>query len=795
MLKFIHHPFSYVNNVRELIAIKFLSDDITRALSSDSGLTFATLKESWAGYNNRAVSSAVRKVLGVLRGRALKEGIGKGTLGPVMEDLTKKLTRAETILESMSKWIDADAEIQGLINKRTELSDNKDAIKLIDDQIAEKKKERQSADMLINELWAASGVMDFIALKDGIASDLSDPMNDVLTSQLLTEGEMFGSRWETFVDENFSSYRSSGGLKVPKTPDLYDFNNLFLTVQYASFTPTNGVGKVSLAKLLSGFGMAASSEQDPTLQDVYAAMSRLDDLEMVSLIERIPSILPNLEKVSNTKASDNKQINTILTEATRVQKVYQVQLFHTLSTYLAFIQLHLHLYYPKSVIDAYLQAKPTIASTYDVKGLIDAILKKPVGKAVGKLLSNVPNVTQVTYGRRKFDCVKTFPGVKADGALVDLYTDLSSCVSSLYSLVNNKRLWDDYVAGAAAAGGATFAPKTYVYDTDNPPVGFSQMGSYVGSPVRSYAEYQYTAFVDWGVNKFNSGSRTEIVVKEVEGNEYIVIPYTLGAISYTDYVQNHVPATLKDTFNADNVTGFSVSAKSIPFLAVKRAHPPTWLPGLYLDKQLLAWGPVSMLPVPPQETVSVIQGYDTTNVQKQVIGKYEASIDNIPFDFSHVDSIVAKSVPAKDSHLSEVLGVSKNYINGVGKMPSIMMRFINKAGGKDQPVTLVCPYIANDEFFKRSPGTVFYVPFKANSMDFEIVQVGYAYEVEAEGDLVLYKVTSQKIRIAKLMSEELSTIGRTVTKRVQQPLFKLPQICVFDSSPRRKDFDLTSDIT
>lgn len=791
---FKHNP---INRIRELIALKFVSDDVVRGLSADNALTFQTLQDDWTGASERKISSAVIRSLKILKGpNDLTNLQSPEVISDTISNSLKKLQELTAITDEIKKWVDSDITIKKMKADLGKAVEAKDEAKTAEIKSAISAEEHRAGtvDALITRYLVESQVIDYISLQRTVTDDMKDEVNDTLMSNFLREPTLFGKRWLN-VEGSFSRYYITNGSHSAIKGKPFDHAALFGQMEIASFTPDNGTHDVRISDILSltspSTGKNNNTDRAVVRNSLVSIITDLRDYEFASLVDRLPSILPGLEKVTVSKLSDNKQINSLLTEAERMYKLYEFQLFAGTQSWIALLQLYIQTYFDGPVVDHFTEAHPNVDSTFDVKGIIKTILDLPVGPQTATLLSNLYKVDKVKVNKVIHDAYVIGNEGTHDEGFRKLFADLKIIVQQLYSFTKNEKFLTAYRNGAVLHKSEKFTIQKIVYDTMNVPVCLTQMGSLAGEVPTSYASYCNTLFIDWAFNRYNSSARTEIVVADKE-SDLTVIPYSYGQIDYHSYMNTIVAANLKEIFGgSEKATGIAMSGRSIPLLAIRRASPPNWLGKLYIDRQLMKWAPMSFLPIPPIHPTSVVTGHNLDTVSKQVIGTFELPTDSLPLEFIHAKEAIDLNINADTSQLTEVLGISRSYLKGTGSShPSYINRFLDRTSAKN--IVLVCPFITEDEFFPKAAGVVFYLPYYTGAPDISIVTLGYNQVPEADGTLV-HDITTTPLRVAKILSDAKSAPTSSASKRIVAPMGDLSNMIKFGFSSKRKAFNLLSD--
>lgn len=787
MKRIIAYQYNPFTRVREAIGLHFLSDDVSRFLSSNTALAFSTLDAKWSGLSARTVSSSVMKMMNILKGSPVNQSMDGAYVKSTVDSKVTKIREIGSTIESLSRWNDVEVEITKV---NADISLNADEKKTMTSNL---KSTQVSADAIASQMWIESKILEYLSLQQTLKDDMSDNMNDGLMSSLLREDSLFSTRWSAFENDNYKTYRITSGAPVSFTnADPYNFENLFLGTEVKQYAPQASAPDISLSHILTFLGRGTATNGAVVAQDFLTDMvTRLTDLELCNLVNDLPSILPGLEKVTNAKLSDNKMINIVMTEAERVYKLYEAQLFINAQAWVGLLSLNLQTYYHDHLIDDFIEAHPSLAATFDIKGILTTLTALPIGKSTAKLLANAYPIKDFKVKKTIYTGYPVNKDVDTSQGYIKLFAEMRHAIPQLYSLTKNAAFLSGYRNGAAHVGSAVVTIPKYNFDCADVPLTFTQFGSLAGTAIKNFGDYTWGMFIDWGINRFNSSMMTEVVRQEAD-SEVTIAPLVYGSIKYHDYATGTIPANIKDLFGVGKpCTGIDFSGKSIPLLMIKRAIPPNWINRYFIDGAYTSWGPVSALPLPPINPLGIKSGYSLASVSKQVIGKYENTTDALPLEFFHVKDIYQDSVDAKETTLSEVLGISKAYLKRDKAIPTIIRRFVAAANKNE---VIICPFITKDSFFTSSIGSIYYVPYYDGAIEARILYLGYNQSSDADGSLI-HDIKMEPVRMSKILTSERTAITSPMVKRIITTPLDLRTILSAPSNAERKPFDLTKAIS
>lgn len=608
------------------------------------------------------------------------------------------------------------ADFATYVEAMTEVESTLLTVKMLEDKWAEGKAAKGKAGgddaskgattamkKVIDEIWQKTDILSLILVSKKASEDMKDEYNSatltyvisrianhidpkefhetVFSSMLIGDGstnEPFNNTWKLSMDKMLN-YTEVLSALPPNHGQEFGFREMFTLL-----APSNDVTKQGNP---GGVKFAG---------DIIKHMTTLECLYQVEKVVNhfVPTPMANKEKTVI-----NKEMSQMLEEVNQMEDLLSIRLFNCLQAWVAMTQRTIIPYQRPEAMDYVKKLFTNFANNYDMDGVINEFLGLPIGTFTNSMINNAEDVVSVTVnGSQTTALMVPYSDLLPEDGLDHYASTVRSMVQTLYPLLKNVELWRLYRKGAQLVGAATPTFKRVTRSLDALPVSYVSFGSFAGNRIQTFDDVNWSMMFDWGVNKFNSSSRTDIIWNSAPDDE-LIIQYSHGTIDYQKYA-NEVKDKL--TFIAGNgSSGFEFAGKNIPLLAVRRRMLKTSMPFIEIDLSIMKRGATCLLPVPPLNTSAIVQQAKTSFIDKEVIGTYETNIDKLPLNFVHTAPIKGTPVEVHKSILPEFLKINQtNFdraLNGKNNGTTLLRRFLNKtAAGKGM---INCTTISEDPFF------------------------------------------------------------------------------------------------
>lgn len=559
----------------------------------------------------------------------------------------------------------------------------------------------------LKDLYDKSAILPIMSAVSVLRHDIEDVRNTnsfKVTLDALTKSSVSGHLSNYF--KQFKIVAHSSHATVANAMDRIDFS-AFTVCRMTEYTEDVNFS------LTDASGHFAQKKET----SIGKLINMLTLCEVGLQVAGLRSFYDNLVKATETKISDNKTMNSLLTEAQRVRDISAARLFLNCQSWVALMQISLKDVAHPFVMDKVKQYMPNLKATYDMDSLVKDFLSLPVGKHTATVLSDFPTLTEgVQDHESKPFLVTTEPDENPALQLQRMIGSMANVIPYLYATMGQKRFWDIYRHGASLVSSAPMTFRKRDSNLDHTPVTFCQMGVMAGDAISHIDDFSFGMVFDWAVNRFNSSARTLIRMHDIS-TEKTVIPYYYGLIDYAHHVKSRKEKIVRGTV-PDYIIGSDFATMQYPMIPIKRNCAHFDYVSLFIDRDLIGIGPASALPVAPDRVDFVTGTGNSVRAKKPVVGQFETKIDSLPLEltlYNPIENGAKTDIPCKKSTLFESLNVSpttmdiilKNRANGIND-PGLLLRFIKT---NDTHGNLVCHAICRDSLFADMLNYTYFVPW------------------------------------------------------------------------------------
>lgn len=553
---------------------------------------------------------------------------------------------------------------------------------------------------LMTEMWENTNIVSLILMSKRTATDIKDELNMAPLS-VFAPTHLKHLETEEFFGGMFNTVLIGDGTN-DKTMDAWR-HTLDKTLNYTEVLnaiPQNGSNSFGFNEMME---LLSSSEMKTTKRAVsktgkdYAEklISHLTTLDCLSQVEKVVNHF-SPAPITQTFTAITREMNQLMLEMAQVEDLLAIRIFNSMQAWVALTQRTLLPYQRPEALEYVRHLFTNFANTYDIDGILNEFLALPIGKMSNEFVNKNEDVTSVTVkGTQLTTIISPYMSSAPEDGL-DLFAGtIRQAVLSIYPLMKNKELWTLYAKGSLLAGGVQPTFKRVTRSLDSIPTVFSSFGSYAGNRLSCLDDLNWTMMFDWGINKFNSSSMTDVAWHDAKDDE-LLISLSHGQIDYHQYLNDYKRQL--QNYVSNGVSGYKFSQQNIPLLAYRRRMLKSNTPFLGVDLSIIKLGGTSLLPVPPLNTNSVISDAKISFVDKQVIGAYETELERLPLNFQHTAPLMGDPISVHDSVIPQFLGISKINFDRSGSVGTTLLnRFTSKVGG--QTSMLNCSTISEDPFF------------------------------------------------------------------------------------------------
>lgn len=559
----------------------------------------------------------------------------------------------------------------------------------------------------LRDRWAASGILGLAAAAALVDRDISDPEN--ACSFLKIYDEWDNSAGTSLINSNLASMfigaKDGGSMPTDIKLGASDF---FQYLEYVQLTtapdPKRSLNVGRLMQVLSGTAKPGDIE---TESDLY---TRLTVLNAIKSAPKMAVILRDSIDLSSDRYSDQKELDLLLHEASRVKSLCAARLFASLQGWIALMQMAMRPFVQPLFMEYMKSRLPQTSAVYDVDGLINKFMGLNVGEFTVDLIGSDMQVTSATYAGKDYPvfhaCGQSMKAEETWGVVAGLYKTL---IPNLHTLMSHSKLWEVYEEGARLLGSKPLPVTSKRIDMEGTKVAFVQMGVNKGDVLSDMDDVHLSAVFEWGVNKFNSSARTLVRFNDSD-SETMIPPYNYGQIDYQAYLSERFIEVGKLIAARKGVSGHRISSMNLPVFPMRKRRIMDSVRGIVYDRSLLDKGPSSMLPVQPLGMVSIAKAFTPVTVRKQKIGSYETRLDNLEFEFLHAEPYSGATKEknlSSSSFLAEALGLSRAIVDTmITANANVLNRFLSPTDRN----SLACKAISVDKLFIDQANCFFYIP-------------------------------------------------------------------------------------
>lgn len=712
MPKFLFYSQSLGRQIAERLSLRLYIDTNVRSLSvKNMPALVALTSEGFSGTMGREVSSHYVALFKALRpADSGQNEVETFSFKRANEYLTQRLAKHQIL----------DALLAQLTELKMQSSDEN----------AEPQLKSTRADAIIEQSWKDTGMTSLIANMRSVQYDTQDPENTYSlrsTWDSIHYNDSAEKYATTFITECLNGFLSGNGCQATEgNPILMSTISKINSFEYVMGKLDPNAFNLDPEVLLSAFTITGDQRVD-AFRSIEKLTGVLTDYELLMAIPNLSQLFKTLVGADQTmdekNVSNNKQLAMLILETQRVRVLYEVKTFVQMQAWVALCQQSLRPYSSDAVLDFVINAMPTLNTRFNLKELMRWFMNIPVGERVSELFSDIQIPQVIKVGGVSYDAVMLNKAtLEGDAALSHILSLFKKLGSYLTVLKGNVVLWEKYNAGSVY-----FKARPQVFDNsakdfDNFPIAFVQHGVFAGDKPSTLNHLEWTMLYDWGINAFNSSARALYSYSNKFKNEEDITIFAYGHISYQEYLAKKRLVVMKSESKAEAMSGYILSRLQVPCFPIKRTIRPTDDLFLFLDMALADMGPVSLLPVPPVNPVSILKGADVVApkiVKKVVVGTYETEMERMPMEFMHVGPLKA-NVEIKDTILQLRLNISNNVFNrGVKAGDTMLNRFVKGQDAADGIVA--CSMITRDDLFLEAIDSFFFIPSPALEHKYVIV--------------------------------------------------------------------------
>lgn len=554
---------------------------------------------------------------------------------------------------------------------------------------------------MLDTMWADTDIISLVLMSRRTVDDIKDELNTTSLSNI-TSAWLKNLDPAGFFNEMFATIWIGDGT-MDKTVDTYrlKLGQMLNGTEVLTAMPQKSQGAYGFTEMMELLSPSKGKKAKRTanaggVDFAEKMIAHFTALDCLGQVEKVANHFAPVATAQAGKMSLNKDMNQMLLEMSQVEDLLALRVFNSLQAWVALTQRSiLPLQRPEAL--EYVKGLFTnLSATYDMEGIMNDFLSLPIGKMSNSFVNSNEDVTAVTVnGTQLTSIISPYPSTEATDGLDYYAGTVRHVVLSLYPLLKNVELWDLYKKGSLLAGGVTPSFKKVTRSLDNLPVVFSSFGSYAGNRITTLDDYNWSLIFDWGINKFNSSSRTDICYHSAPDDE-LLLKYSHGQIDYQEYVASYKKKLSGMT--ANGIGGYDFSQQNIPLVAYRRRMVKHATPFLGVDLGIIKLGATCLLPVPPFNHNAIIKDATSDFLNKEVIGQYETNIEQLPLNFSHTAPIKGEPIPLKDSIIPQFLRISKeNFEKSTAIGKTLLNRFVSQVPGKQNSIN--CSTISEDPFF------------------------------------------------------------------------------------------------
>lgn len=596
--------------------------------------------------------------------------------------------------------------------------------------------------------WAKSGILSLASAAALVDRDISDPENACSFREAYDawDGTAGSNHVNTVLTSVFVGAKDGGAMPTALKLGSSDY------FQYLEYTYLNASPKeqrtLSVERLMTVLSGSPKKEKMSDEVDMY---TRLTVLNSIFCAPKMASVLRDSIDLSNDKYSDQKELDLLLHECSRVKSLNAARLFASMQGWIALMQMAMRPFVQPIFLEYMKSRLPHTSAVYDVDGLISKFMGLRVGEFTADVIGSDMQVTSANYGGKDYPVLhlagQTIKPEEIWGYVAGLYKVL---IPNLHTLLAHSKLWEVYEEGSRLLGSKPITVTSKKIDLDNGKVAFVQAGVLKGDTISDLDDTHLSAIMEWGVNRFNSSARTLVRLNDTD-SEDLLPPYHYGAINYREYLADRTAILEKMASSKKGVSGHSMAAHNMPMFPVRYRRTMDSVRGIVYDRSLLDKGPVSMLPIQPSGMVSIAKAFNPSMVRKQKIGSYETKLDNLEFEFLHAEPFAGEVKDQKKNQsalfLAEALGLSPQILNVmVGSNTNVLNRFLSY-GDKGE---IACKAITIDKLFIDQANCYFYIPSTTFFKDIRILDIMPEF-METSADALWHSTRSIKIGHRRLL--------------------------------------------
>jgi len=731
---------SILQSLASRIMLALRVDTTIRALRTTSIPSIVPLTvDGVTGFGNRSVSQYFTAVYAQLRN-------GKpDSAFPILSGQSIK----DVLDEAQANNIQISALLDELNKIKTE--DGKDSQKTV-------------IDKKIEEIWSKSGIISFMANVYGMKDAFDDKENAVSLNRAWSNWRPdYGPTafMSDFSESFFISGQPGEGSREEAGADDF-FRSQHWHVVYDK--RVSQLGQVDVTDLIKMPNLGSGSA-DVSMQYVNKLYTMLTDYELLNQLDGFKNFADEHVRIATTTAapSDNKTISILITEAKRIQALSECRVFVMMQGWIALIQLLLKGVYRGEVVEHVKNVFPALDSTYDIDALIKQFFDLKVGVHTAAFMSSIDDIDTLEYNRERVTALHV---TKKHGDVIDelgyAMSIIQAVVPFLKSLLTSKSIWDMYDAGATYFKTEKVARKSRMIKSEDMPVSFTQMGVLVGDPIASLEDLQMSAIMDWGINKFNSSARTLIQWgPQPEGS--LVHTYSYGVIDYVKLSDKRDKQLASLRMATTMPLGPDIASLNMPMVPFRRVVANDTYYKLLIDKFLIELSPVSLLPVEPIGMHPLTTNFSPVTIKKDVVGKYDTSIDSLPLTMLHCDGKRATVTESGDV-LCQMLGISKTVLEPgfISRSPMLNKFFIEASKS-----LLCCAAIVRDKLFADMINCFYYVPTSFLDHRVRLLYVTNDFRQGESGEVsALVETSTINIHLHKVMVSKSVNILQAVPGRI-----------------------------
>lgn len=563
---------------------------------------------------------------------------------------------------------------------------------------------------LLDEMWAETEIISLVLMSKRTAEDIKDELNTTALSNI-TKVWLKDLDTERFFSNIFSTMLIGDGTQDKAhdtwTMDLDKVLNYTEVISAHAVQGSNSFGFNEMIDILSSKEKTKRKVNKSGKEFAEKLITHLTTLDCLSQVEKIVAHFSPKDQNQTAKVSVNKEISQLITEMAQVEDLLAVRVFNSLQAWVALTQRSIIPLQRPEAMEYVKHLFSNMASTYDIDGIISEFCSLPIGKMSNDFVNQNEDVTAITHNGTQLTTIISHYGDTNPEDGLDYYAGTVRHVTlSLYPLLKNSELWSLYKKGSVIAGGVTPSFRRVSRSLDALPMVFASFGSYAGDRINNLDDVNWSLMFDWGINKFNSSSRTDVAFNHAEDDE-LLIRYSHGQIDYQNYKQE--TKEFLQSVSANGSSGYDFSQKNVPLIAYRRRMIRNATPFLGVDLSIIKLGATCLLPIPPMNYNAVITDAKTDFLDKQVVGSYETEMERLPMNYAHTPPLKGDSVSVHKSIVPQFLRISKGNFDkseAIGK--TLLQRFVSKVPGK--PGTLNCSTISEDIFFLSMVNHMFVSP-------------------------------------------------------------------------------------